>query len=101
MCTIDTANFAANQRHMLLCSLLGEKYTNSHLKHVATPTRSSYFHMRRLRAISIVSSHVFTYVLHTVLYSRIDYCNSLMVYLTEVRLYPLQSVLKAAARLIA
>src|SRR6218665_1924229 len=49
-------------------------------EHVANLTRSSYFHLRRLRAIRrSVSSHVFTSIVHAFVCSRIDYCNSLLV----------------------
>src|SRR6218665_2847681 len=69
-------------------------------EHVANLTRSSYFHLRRLRAIRrSVSSHVFTSIVHAFVCSRIDYCNSLLVGLPKVRLSPIQSVLNAAARL--
>src|SRR5688572_31906555 len=55
-----------------------------------------------LRAIRhSVSSSVFTTLVHAFICSRIDYCNSLLIGLHKVRLSPLQSVLKAAARLIA
>src|SRR6218665_4112447 len=70
-------------------------------EHVANLTRSSYFHLRRLRAIRCsVSSHVFTSIVHAFVCPRIDYCNSLLVGLPKVRLSPIQSVLNAAARLV-
>ena len=70
--------------------------------HIANLTRSSYFHLRRLRAIRrSVSSSVFTSIVHAFICSRIDYCNSLLIGLPKIRLSPLQSVLNAAARLIA
>src|SRR6218665_3271617 len=57
-------------------------------EHVANLTRTSYFHLRRLRAIRpfrrSVSSHVFTSIVHAFACSRIDYCNSLLVGLTNV-----------------
>src|SRR6218665_2660274 len=63
--------------------------------------RSSYFHLRRLRAIRCsVASHVFTPIIHAFVCSRIDYCNSLLVGLPKVRLSPIQSVLNAAAKLV-
>ena len=71
-------------------------------EHIAMLTRSSYFQLRRLRAIrKSVSSSTFTSIVHAFVCSRIDYCNSLLVGLPKVRLSPLQSVLNAAARLIA
>ena len=70
--------------------------------HISNLTRSSYFHLRRLRAIRrSVSSSVFTTLVHAFICSRIDYCNSLLIGLPKVRLSPLQSVLNAAARLVA
>ena len=70
--------------------------------HISNLTRSSYFHLRRLRAVRrSVSSSVFTTLVHAFICSRIDYCNSLLIGLPKVRLSPLQSVLNAAARLIA
>src|SRR5688572_26781768 len=71
-------------------------------EHIKNLTRSCYFHLRRLRAIRrSVSSSTFTSIVHAFVCSRIDYCNSLFVGLPKVRLSPLQSVLNAAARLIA
>jgi len=40
-------------------------------------------------------------LVHAFVCSRLDYCNSLLVGLPKVRLSPLQSVLRTAARLIA
>src|SRR6218665_3187122 len=67
-------------------------------EHVANLTRSSFFHLKRLRTIS---SHVFTSIVHAFVCSRMDYCNSLLVGLSKVRLSPIQSALNAAGRLIA
>jgi|SRR6218665_401177 len=62
----------------------------------------SYFQLRHLRAIrKSVSSSTFTSTVHVFICSRLDNCNSLLVGLPTVRLAPLQSVLNAAARLIA
>ena len=71
-------------------------------EHISKLTRTSYFHLRRLRAIRrSVSSPIFTSIVHAFVCSRLDYCNSLLIGLPKVRLAPLQSVLNAAARLIA
>src|SRR6218665_1363817 len=65
-------------------------------------TRSSYFQLRRLRTIrKAVYVPVFTSTVHAFVCSRIDYCNSLLIGLLKTRLSPLQTVLNAAARLIA
>jgi hypothetical protein len=71
-------------------------------EHIAKLTRSSYFQLRRLRAIRrSVSTSTFTTIVHAFVCSRIDYCNSVLVGLPKFRLSPLQSVLNSAARLIA
>jgi len=83
-----------------LCVVLDSTLTFS--EHIASLTRFSYFHLRRLRAIRrSVSSSVFTSIIHAFICSRIDYRNSLLVGLPKVRLSPLQPVLNAAASLIA
>ena len=70
--------------------------------HIKNLTRSCYYHLRRLKAIRrSASSLVFTSIVHVFICSRIDYCNFLFVGLPKVLLSPLQSVLNAAARLIA
>ena len=48
-----------------------------------------------------VSLSTMTSIVHAFVCSRIDYCNSLLIGLPKVRLSPIQSVLNAAARLIA
>ena len=61
-----------------------------------------FYHLRRLRADQrSVSMPVFKSMVHAFVCSRIDYCNSLLIGLPKSRLAPLQSVLNAAARLIA
>src|SRR6218665_968968 len=70
--------------------------------HISTLTRSCYFHLRRLRAIRrSITPTVFATLVHAFICSRIDYCNSLLMDLLKSRLSAIQSVLNAAARLIA
>src|SRR6218665_2043304 len=71
-------------------------------QHISNLTRSSYFQLRHLRTIrKAVSVPIFTSIVHAFVCSRIDYCNSLLIGLPKTRLSPLQTVLNAAARLIA
>src|SRR6218665_3972465 len=71
-------------------------------QHISNLTRSSHFQLRRLRTIrKAVSVPIFTSIVHAFVCSRIDYCNSLLIGLPKTRLSPLQTVLNAAARLIA
>src|SRR6218665_417578 len=70
--------------------------------HISLLTRSCYYQLRRLRAIiRSVSAKVFSTIVHAFVCSRIDYCNSLLIGLLKTRLAPLQTVLHAAARMIA
>src|SRR5678815_2396265 len=48
-----------------------------------------------------VAPAVFTTIVHAFICSRVDYCNSLLMGLLKLRLSSLQSVLNAAARLMA
>ena len=69
---------------------------------VSNLSRSSFYHLRRLRAVRrSVSMPVLRSMVHAFVCSRIDYCNFLLIGLPKSRLAPLQSVLNAAARLIA
>ena len=99
-CQLVTSMLTMYRRLSILGVVLDSTLT--FLEHIANLTRSSYFYLRRLRAIRrSVSSSVCTSIVHAFICSRIDYCNSLLVGLPKVRLSPLQSVLNAAARLIA
>src|SRR6218665_2406234 len=71
-------------------------------QHDSNLTRSSYFQLRRVRTIrKAVSVPIFTSIVHAFVCSSIDYCNSLLIGLPKTQLSPLQTVLNAAARLIA
>src|SRR6218665_445264 len=68
----------------------------------STGQMQCFYHLHRLRAIRrFASMPVFKSMVHAFVCSRIDYCNSLLIGLPKSRLAPLQSVLNAAARLIA
>src|SRR6218665_2583777 len=71
-------------------------------QHIPNLTRSSYFQLRRLRTIrKAVSGPIVTSIVHAFVCSRIYYCNSLLIGLPKTRLSPVQTVLNAAAQLIA
>jgi len=69
--------------------------------HITALTRSCYYHLRQLRVVtrSLSSSSASTLV-HAFVSNRLDYCSSLYCGLPQVRLHPLEGVLRAAARLI-
>src|SRR6218665_672740 len=66
-----------------------------------TYTRKIRAHWRLRTIGKAVSVPIFTSIVHAFVCSRIDYCNSLLIGLPKTRLSPLQTVLNAAARLIA
>src|SRR6218665_1073264 len=71
-------------------------------QHISNLTRSSYFQMRRLKTIrKAVSIPTSTSIVYAFVCSRIAYCNSLLIVFTKPGLSPIQTVLNAAARLIA
>ena len=73
----------------------------SFTKHITALTRSCYYHLRQLRVVtrSLSSSSASTLV-HAFILNRLDYCSSLYCGLPQIRLHPLEGVLRAAARLI-
>src|SRR6218665_2293661 len=84
-------SFAFHSSVRNLGVVLDSKLTFS--EHVANLTRSpisSYFRLRRLRAIRrSVSPYVFTSIVHAFVCSRIDYYNSFLIGLPKVRLSPI------------
>ena len=73
----------------------------SFAKHITALTRSCYYQLRQLRVVtrSLSSSSASTLV-HAFILNRLDYCSSLYCGLPQIRLHPLEGVLRAAARLI-
>ena len=70
--------------------------------HISLLTQSLFYQLGRLRAFRrSVSTKVFLTIVHTFICTRIDYYNSLLIGLPKTRLAPLQSVLNAAAKMIA
>src|SRR6218665_2193183 len=71
-------------------------------QHISNLTRSSYFQLRRLKTIrKTVSVPGFTSIVHAFVCSRSDCCNSLLIGIPKTRSSLLQTVLDAAARLVA
>ena len=73
----------------------------SFMKHITALTRSCYYQLRQLRVVtrSLSSSSASTLV-HAFILNRLDYCSSLYCGLPQIRLHPLEGVLRAAARLV-
>ena len=69
--------------------------------HVATVCRSSFFQLRQLRAVrKSLSSEATPILIHSFISGRLNYCNSLLVGISDGLLQKLQSVQNAAARLV-
>ena len=69
--------------------------------HITKACSSAFFHLHKIRRIekylSVDSLHT---IVHALITSRLDYCNSLMYGLPNVQISKLQRVQNAAARLI-
>jgi hypothetical protein len=69
--------------------------------HVASVCRSCYFQLRQLRQVKgSLTSDAIKILVHAFISSRLDYCNSLLVGVSDGVLEKLQSVQNAAARLV-
>ena len=69
-------------------------------QHIANITRLSHFQLRQLRVVSrSLTRDALKMLLHSFVFSRLDYCNSLFYGLPDTSISKLQSVQNAAARL--
>src|SRR6218665_1733254 len=70
-------------------------------RHITVQTRSCLYHLRQLRVVSrsLSASSTATSV-HAFIVNRLDHCSSLYCGLPQVRLQPIDGVLRAAARMI-
>ena len=69
--------------------------------HVSRMCRASYYQLRQLRVIRrSLTTGACTQLVHALVNSRLDYCNSLLSGVTDQLLSQLQSVLRASARLV-
>ena len=69
--------------------------------HVSRLCRTSYYQLRQLRVIRrSLTTRACTQLVHALVNSRLDYCNSLLSGKTDQLLSQLQSVLRASARLV-
>lgn len=78
-------------------------YFDQHLdmkQHILNVCRQSFFQLRQLRVICrTLPKDILKILLHSFVFSRLDYCNSLLYGLPKCYIKKLQSVQNAAARL--
>ncbi|XP_063808745.1 uncharacterized protein LOC135013963, partial [Pseudophryne corroboree] len=73
----------------------------SFVPHIQSVSRSCYMHLKNISKIRpYLTQDTAKTLIHALIISCIDYCNSLLTGLPKTRLSPLQSILNAAARLI-
>ena len=69
--------------------------------HIKKVTQSAFYHLRNISKIkSFLSTPDLSKVIHALIFSRLDYCNSLYTCLTKKSTHRLQLIQNAAARLL-
>src|SRR6218665_1470227 len=73
----------------------------SFVEHITALTHSCFYHLRQLRVVSrSLSASSTATLVHAFIVNRLDHCSSLYCVLPQVRLQPLDGVLRATARMI-
>src|SRR6218665_3425578 len=71
------------------------------VEHITALTRSCFYHLRQLRVVSrSLSASSTATLVQAFIVNRLDHCSSLNCGLPQVRLQPLDGVLRSAARMI-
>ena len=70
-------------------------------EHISKTTQSCFYHLRKLRSVRHqLGRQVTAQLISAFVLSRLDYCNAVLAGLPATTLAPLQTVIRAAARLV-
>ena len=97
---VDTTNVSRSQSASNIGVIFDHEMSMKN--HIASTSKMCHFHLRNIGSIrKYLTEDACKTLIHSLISSRLDYCNSLLVNLPSSTLEPLQRVLNTAARIVS